>query len=91
GQQFSFYSDASDEEVQETITMLREELDATGSAGKNAVPSSTQLVLGALRLAARYVDLEKEFSIFHAERKLYVERKQLFSGLIDRVSSVLDE
>jgi hypothetical protein len=91
GQEFSFYSNAPDDEVREAVAMLREELEATGVSTKSTVPSSNQLVLGGLRLAARHVNLKHEFNVFYAERKLQVERKQLISGLIDSVSSVLNE
>jgi cell division protein ZapA len=91
GQEYSFYSDAPDDEVRKTIATLREELEATGSPAKSTVPSSTMLVLGGLRLAARHVNIKKEFNIFRVEQKLYAERKHIISGLIDRVSSVLNE
>ncbi|CAK8713954.1 MAG: cell division protein ZapA [Candidatus Electronema aureum] len=90
GQEFSFYTDAPDEEVQQAVTLLREELELTGlSLNGNAVPSSTMLVLGCLRLVARCVSQENAFSRFQAERKLDIERKHLISGLTDKVVAVL--
>ena len=91
GQEFSFYSDAPEEEVQEAIALLAGELKKTGLAERGTnVPSSSMLVLAGLRLAARCVNLENEFSAFHTERKFYEERNRLISGIIEQVSSALE-
>ena len=91
GQEFSFYSDAPDEEVEEAVTLLRNELDVPESAGITTLPSSTMLVLACLRLAARYVNLQNDFNRFDSERTNYEERKRVISGMIDHISSVLEE
>ena len=81
GQEFSFYSDAPEDEVQGAIAMLRDELEGTDLAARSTVPSSTMLVLGCLQLAAGYVKLDKEFSSFRTEQELSIDK------LINRVSS----
>jgi len=81
GQKFSFYSDAPEDEVEGAIALLREELEGTDLAARSTVPSSTMLVLGCLRLAARYVNLDKEFKTFRASQEQSIDK------LINKVSS----
>ncbi len=84
GQEFSFYSDAPEDEVQGAIAMLRDELEGTDLAARSTIPSSTMLVLGCLRLAACHVKLDKEFSLFRTQQK------QAIDTLIDRISSCIE-
>ena len=71
GQQFKFFSDAPDDEVERAINLLRDELESTELAARSSMPSSTLLVLGALKLAARFVTLEKEYHQYRKMRKYY--------------------
>ncbi len=84
GQEFSFYSDAPEDEVQGAIDMIRDELEGTALAARSTVPSSTMLVLGCLRLAARYVNLNKEFSTFRTSQEQSIDK------LINKVSSGME-
>ena len=59
GQEFSFYTDAPEEEVEQVINMVRSELDEGGQSIRTSLPSSKMLVLVCLRIAARFVQLEK--------------------------------
>ena len=92
GQEFSFYSDAPDDEVQDAVSILRQELGEPEQCGPTTtVPSSTMLVLACLRIAARYVCLQREFDEFYRERKEYKRRNDVIAGLIERVSTTLEE
>jgi len=84
GQEFSFYSDAPDDEVQGAVAMLRDELEGTELAARSTIPSSKMLVLGYLQLAARYVRLDKEFNTFRASQEQSIDK------LIDKVASGMD-
>ncbi len=84
GQEFSFYSDAPEDEVDGAVAMLREELEGTDLAARSTVPSSTMLVLGCLRLAALYVKLDKEHSTFQASQQ------QAVAALIDKITAGLE-
>jgi len=64
GQEFTFYSDAPEDEVKAVVAMLRSELEGADGKYRSTVPSSKLLVLGCLRIAARYVKLKKEYSEF---------------------------
>ena len=85
GQDFSFFSDAPENEVQDAIKLLCEELEGgAGLVTGSTVPSSKVLVLGCLRLAARYVNLQKD-------SKTYREgMKQTIDKLIDKISSGIE-
>jgi cell division protein ZapA len=85
GQEFSFYSDAPDEEVEGAIALLREELEGTELAARSTIPSSTMLVLGCLQLAARCVRLEGEFARYRASQEKALAR------IIDRLASEQEE
>ncbi len=91
GQEFSFYTDVPDDEVQEAVSILRQELGEPEECGSTTtVPSSTLLVLACLRIAARHVSLQREYDEFHGERKKYKKRNELISGLIERLAGALD-
>jgi len=80
GQEFTFYSNASEEEVNSVIALLREELEGNDTFSRSSVPSSKMLVLGCLRMAAKYVQLQRKFDTYcQAEEAVLVR-------LIDKVS-----
>ena len=82
GQEFSFFSDAPDDEVEGAIALLREELEGTDLAARSTIPSSTMLVLGCLQLAARCVRLESEFRTYRADNE------QALGKIIEKISTV---
>ncbi len=85
GQEFSFYTDASEEDVEQVLDILRNELDAEGgTAARTSVPSSKMLVLGCLRIAARYVQLAREYDNFRRTQDNSIDH------LINKVSSGID-
>lgn len=91
GQGFSFYSDVPDDEVQEAVSMLRQELGEPEEIGPTTtVPSSTLLVLACLRIAARHVSLQRDYDGFFAEREKYKGSNKLISNLIERISTTLN-
>ncbi len=84
GQEFTFYSDASDDEVEKVIALLRSELEGGKKMARSSVPSSKLLVLGCLRIAAKYVQLNNEFENFRQ-----VQDRSI-GELIDKVSTEMD-
>jgi len=64
GQEFTFYSDAPEDDVEEVVGLLRSELEGSDGEYVSTVPSSKLLVLGCLRIAARYVKVEREFNAY---------------------------
>jgi cell division protein ZapA len=84
GQEFTFYSDASEDEVEAIIDLLRQELEGGETVSRSAVPSSKILVLGCLRMTARYVQLQREYQDYRqAEQRTLAE-------LAEKVRVVLD-
>lgn len=84
GQEFAFYSDAPDNEVELAIRLLRQELEGDEKLSRSAIPSSKMLVLGCLRLAAKYVQLEHEFQDFKKHQD------QAIDQLSEKISGVMD-
>jgi len=84
GQEFTFYSNAPEEEVNAVIALLREELESGDTFRRSSVPSNKMLVLGCLRMAAKYVQLHREFDAYRQSQETTLTR------LIDKVDSGLD-
>ena len=84
GQEFTFYSAAPEDEVDSAIALLRQELEADDKMSRSSVPSSKMLVLGCLRIAAKYVQLNQEYIEFRRVQERSV------AHLIGKVSSELD-
>lgn len=84
GQEFTFYSDASEEEVGAVIATLQQELENGEVSSRSSVPSSKQLVLGCLRIAAKYVQCQR------TQQGNDEARRQRIAQLIDKIASVTD-
>lgn len=84
GQEYVFYSSAPQDEVESAIRLLRNELEADEKITRSTVPSSKILVLGCLRMAARYAQLHREYNEFRQVQERSV------AHLIEKVSSELD-
>jgi len=84
GQEFSFVTDASKEDVELILEMVRTELDEHELGKRTSVPSSKMLVLCCLKIAARYIQLEKEYNDFRSQQGASIDK------LISKVSSGLE-
>ena len=84
GQEFSFYSDAPDEEIRQVIALLKEEFASQEKAGTKILPSTTVLVFGCLRMAARVVQERARFQALLANQERSIE------AIIDKIVSHLD-
>ena len=84
GQEFSFYSDAPDEEIRQVIALLKEAFADQEKAGTKTLPSTTLLVFGCLRMAARLVQERAKSRAFLAEQQRSI------GAIIDKVVSHLD-
>lgn len=84
GQEFTFYSDASEDEVEAIIDLLRQELEGGETVSRSAVPSSKILVLGCLRMTARYVQLQREYQDYRQAQQ------RTLANLADKVGIALD-
>ena len=84
GQEFSFYTDAPEEEVEAVINLVRGELDEGDQGIRTSLPSSKMLVLVCLRIASRLVQVEKEYEQFRSRQDRSIDK------LINKVSSSMD-
>jgi hypothetical protein len=84
GQEFTFYSDAPEDEVESVIALLRLELESGEKMNRSSVPSNKMLVLGCLRMAAKYIHLHREFKEYRQSQENAIDH------LIDKVSSGLN-
>lgn len=82
GQEFTFFSDASDSEVDEIVRIVRRELEGGGGKYISSIPSSKLLVLGCLRIASRLVEQEKESKEYRRRQDNAID------NLIDRVAAI---
>ena len=83
-QEFAFYTDAPPEEVEQIISLVRSELNESGQGLRASMPSSKMLVLLCLKIAARYVHLNREFEQFRARQGESIDK------LISKVSSSME-
>lgn len=84
GQEFSFYTDATEKDVELIIQLVRSELGGEEGGKRSPLPSNKMLVLGCLKIAARFIQLEKEFGTFQANQDASIDK------LIDKVSSSIE-
>ncbi|WP_448872271.1 cell division protein ZapA [Desulfobulbus propionicus] len=84
GQEFTFYSDATDEDVDAVIALLRNELEGNGTFSKSSIPSSKMLVLGCLRIAAKLIQAQREHD------RYCQSHEKAIAKLIDKISSITD-
>ena len=84
GQEFTFYSDAPAEETDAVIALLRRELEGGMALNKSTVPSSKMLVLGCLQIAAKLVELEREYNQFRRDQQKTVTQ------LVEKITAVVE-
>ncbi len=73
GQEFTFLSDAPDEEVEKILSIVRQEFEVE-SKPANAIPSNKSMVLACLRIAARLLQEQKEFANYKREQTQVINR-----------------
>ncbi|NLZ18368.1 MAG: hypothetical protein GX087_11670 [Desulfobulbaceae bacterium] len=84
GQEFSFFSDAPDEEIEQVVALLQEVFADQGGANRSTVPSTTLLVFGCLRVAAKLVQ-ERQW-----HQRFRIAQERTIGTMIDKVVSHLD-
>ena len=69
GQDFSFYTGASEEEMDSILGLVRRHIEDANRSG-GAIPVSKVAVLACLNLASRYVKLKQDFDEFQDESEV---------------------
>jgi cell division protein ZapA len=64
GQNFAFYTGASEEEMETILALVREQIDSIGGGDKpgGTIPVSKIAVMACLNLASNYLKLKQEHS-----------------------------
>lgn len=69
GQEYRFYTAASEEEMDHILGLVKKLVDDSGggTAGAGGVPNNKIAVMACLNLASQYVRLKKEFEEYKKE------------------------
>jgi cell division protein ZapA (FtsZ GTPase activity inhibitor) len=62
GQEYPLYTEASDEDVQEILNMVKSKIEEAVGGVTNVLPSSKAAILTSLNVASEYVKLKKKFA-----------------------------
>lgn len=85
GQNFAFYTAASEEEMEKILDLVREQVETVGGGDKpgGTIPVSKIAVMACLNLASSYVKLKQE----HIQ---YKEYKEQTASKLEELSDKLD-
>ncbi len=72
GQEYKFYTGASEEEMEAILALVRKLVEDNKGSGGGAVPVNKVAILACLNIASRYVKLKNEFENYKgdAERRI---------------------
>ncbi len=73
GQEYTLYTEAPEEDVQEILQLVRTHLQETCRA-TNVLPSSKSVILASLNMAGKYVKLRRDFEAFRKDVAAETER-----------------
>jgi len=82
GQNFAFYTGASEEEMEKILSLVKEQLDSVGGGSKpgGTIPVSKIAMMACLNLASSHLKLQQEYSQF----------RQQFESKIEDINQRLD-
>lgn len=84
GQEYSFYTGATEEEISRILDLVGSLMkESGGDARRGTIPVSKTAILACLNIASRYIKLEKDF----AEYKARSNNRTV--DLINRIDAVL--
>ena len=64
GQQFSFYTEASEEEMDAILSLVREQFESDRHMPKGNFPANKIAMMACLKMASKYLQLQKEFETY---------------------------
>lgn len=62
GQKYPLYTEASDEDIQEILDMVKNQMEAHVGRSVNVLPSNKAAILTSLNVASEYVKVKKDFA-----------------------------
>ncbi len=89
GQDFTFYTGASEEELDRILKLVRQQVEDGSAESQGSVPLSKLALLGCLNLASRYVRLKKEYQTYRVETGERIE--SLNEKIAQSLGSQLEE
>lgn len=69
GQEFSFYTAADEKEMSAILALVREQIEDGPNLPKGTVPASKIAMMACLKMASKYIQLEKEFEDYRHNSK----------------------
>ena len=67
GQEFPLYTDASEEDVQEILTLVESQLEEHKKESAHMLPPNKLAILSSLNMAGKYVRLKREFEDYRKQ------------------------
>lgn len=69
GQEYQFYTAASEEEMGDILSLVREEVEGNAGARRGTIPASKVAIMACLNVASKYVLLKQEFEHYKRDRE----------------------
>ena len=79
GQDYSFYTGASEVELDAIFTLVKSLIEENIGSSKGTLPVSKVAILACLNIASRYVKMQQEFDSYkeNAERRIGILNDQI--------------
>lgn len=86
GLDFSFYTDASDEELHETLALVQDLVGVDPDENVGTIPMGKIAVLACLNIASRHIRLQREFDQYRkdVEKRLSLLTNEIRTLIADR-------
>ncbi len=83
GQDFAFYTGASEEEMDAILALVKKQVEENGGRGGGTIPVSKVAVMACLNLASRYLRLKNEHESYRrtAEEKVRILNQKVAAVL----------
>lgn len=74
GQEFPLYTDATEEDVEEILALVKSQLVVNNSQSTHVLPPNKLAILSSLNMASMYVKLKKEYDQYKLRVEEYSAR-----------------
>jgi len=83
GQEYKFYTEASEEEMQAILSLVRQLVETEPKTTVGTLASGKKAVLACLNIASRYVKLQQEFTDYQdkTEKRIVNLNDEIRKGL----------
>lgn len=86
GQEYQFYTAAGEVEMENILSLVREQVEGHAGSRKGTLPAGKVAVMACLNMASKYVQLKQEFDKYKMENETRAAqlseeiRSSLFTG-----------